>query len=265
LCYAECGIKWGKEQGEYNVKLQQRIRFPLMGLSVLTLLAAMWAGLLRLGWQLPVLRPTLSMAHGPLMVAGFMGTLISLERAVALERRWPYVAPALAALGSLFVLLGVFGPTGPVLMTLGSAGMVAIFGVIVRRHRALHTITMALGALTLLIGNALWLAGWPVYHIVMWWIAFLVLTIAGERLELSRVLRLSQATYRLFLGSVAVFISGLVLTLVNPDWGTRLTGIGLLAMAAWLLRYTKRISKFPVLRAKTYWKCHLKVEVSACG
>lgn len=59
-----------------------RIRFPLMGLGMLALLAALWAGLVRLGWGLPPLRPTLPIAHGPLMVSGFLGTLISLERAV---------------------------------------------------------------------------------------------------------------------------------------------------------------------------------------
>lgn len=61
-----------------------RARFPLMALGMLALLAGVWAGLLRLGWGLPLLRHTLPTAHGPLMVPGFLGTLISLERAVAL-------------------------------------------------------------------------------------------------------------------------------------------------------------------------------------
>jgi len=69
------------------MEAKPRIRFPLMGLGVLGLLAAMWAGLVRLGWGLPALRPGLPIAHGPLMISGFLGTLISLERAVALERR----------------------------------------------------------------------------------------------------------------------------------------------------------------------------------
>jgi hypothetical protein len=36
----------------------------------------------------------LYIGHGPLMVCGFLGTLISLERAVALDA-WSYAAPAL--------------------------------------------------------------------------------------------------------------------------------------------------------------------------
>ncbi|MCO5243594.1 MAG: hypothetical protein M9927_07165 [Anaerolineae bacterium] len=58
---------------------------PLVVLAVVALLAAMWAGLVRMGWQLPLLRPTLPMAHGPLMVCGFLGTLVGLERAVGLS------------------------------------------------------------------------------------------------------------------------------------------------------------------------------------
>lgn len=48
------------------------------------MLAGMWAGLVRLGWALPTVHLALPLAHGPLMVSGFLGTLISLERAMAL-------------------------------------------------------------------------------------------------------------------------------------------------------------------------------------
>lgn len=43
-------------------------------------------GLIRLGWQLPALTPSLALAHGPLMISGFLGTLITLERAVATQK-----------------------------------------------------------------------------------------------------------------------------------------------------------------------------------
>ena len=43
----------------------RRINFPLILLAVLALLAGLWAGLLRMAWQLPLLQPTLPcpMAH----------------------------------------------------------------------------------------------------------------------------------------------------------------------------------------------------------
>jgi hypothetical protein len=159
-----------------------KVRFPLMALGMLALLTALWGGLVRLGWPWPLPWPTLFIAHGPLMVCGFLGTLIGVERAVALGVFWPYAAPLLTAVGTLALLTGL---PAPPLMTLGSLGLVAIFVVIMRRQCALATGTMALGALLWLVGNACWLVGWPVPQVVPWWSGFLVLTIAGERLELS--------------------------------------------------------------------------------
>jgi len=208
-----------------------------MALGMLALLSAMWAGLVRLGWALLPLRPLLAMAHGPLMVSGFLGTLISLERAVALGRRWTYAAPLLTALGALALMVGVSGIPGPLLMTLGSLGLVGVFVLIVRRHAALFTFTMGLGALTWFVGNGLWLAGRSLPQVVPWWAGFLVLTIAGERLELGRLLRLSHAAQGAFAAAVAAFLGGLLLSLSNFDAGMRLTGLGMLGLTAWLLRY----------------------------
>jgi hypothetical protein len=36
---------------------------------MLSLLAALWGGLVRMGWALPPLGPTLVLLHGPLMVS----------------------------------------------------------------------------------------------------------------------------------------------------------------------------------------------------
>ncbi len=87
------------------------------------------------------------------------------------------------------------------------------------------------------MGNAFWLAGWPVADVVLWWMGFLVLTIVGERLELSRILRLSTLTYALFLLSISLFIVGLCTALFAFDLGIRLMGGGLIAQSLWLLRY----------------------------
>lgn len=209
-------------------------RLPLLVLGMLALLTALWGGLARLGWALPLPHPTLPLVHGPLIVCGFLGTLIGVERAVALGTHWPYIAPLLTAVGALALLIGL--PASP-LMTLGSLGLVAVFAVIVRRQCALATIIMALGALLWLAGNSLWLAGWPLVHVVPWWSGFLVLTIAGERLELSRMLRLTRGQHLGFLLAVSLFVGGFVLLLVRFASGVRLTGVGMVALAWWLLRY----------------------------
>jgi hypothetical protein len=64
-----------------------------------------------------------------------------------------------------------------------------------------------------------------------------MLTIAGERLELNRVLRLSGYVQRIFLLAVTLFLVGLVITLFDFNLGVRLAGAGMIALALWLLRY----------------------------
>ncbi len=120
---------------------------------------------------------------------------------------------------------------------LGSVGLVAIYIVIVRRHAALYTITMLIGALAWLIGNALWFNGEPIFRVVFWWGGFLILTIVGERLELGRLLQLPSRVRQLFVGAVFVLLAGLALSLFDSAIGNRLFGVGMFALAVWLLRF----------------------------
>jgi hypothetical protein len=168
------------------------------------------------------------------MVCGFLGTLIGVERAVALGRGWPYAAPLLSALGALALIIG-WPAAG--LMTLASLGLGLVFGAMLQRQAALATGVMALGVVLWLVGNVCWLAGWPLYQAVPWWAGFLVWTIAGERLELSRLLRLSRGSQGAFVLSLGVYLGGLGLSLWHVTAGTGLTGCGMLGLAVWLLRY----------------------------
>lgn len=216
--------------------MPNRLPLPFLALAILALLAALWAGLMRIGWGLPALTPSLALAHGPLMISGFLGTLITLERAVALKQKWMYIPPLLAGLGGLLILLIPSMPLGPILLALASFGGVAILVEITRREAALHTFTMLFGALTWFAGNLLWLFGWQIFQVVLFWQAFLVLTIAGERLELSRVLRPPRVQQILFGFVVFLLLGGTVATLFDLQIGTRLSGAALLLLALWSLR-----------------------------
>ena len=227
---------------ERGVRGRNWQRAPLMLLAALALLAGLWAGLLRLGWQLPPLSLALPANHGPLMISGFLGTLISLERAVALGqyqggRRRYYLVPLLAGVGALclFVTVPPAIPRG--MMTLAALGLVLIFVIICRLQPTTDHLVMGLGALLWLVGNGLWLTARPLSQVVPWWVGFLVLTIAGERLELARVLLHKHSARRAFMLVGTIFITGLLLSLVRHDAGIRLAGLGLLGLGGWLWRF----------------------------
>jgi hypothetical protein len=207
---------------------------PFVFVSVLALLVGLWGGLVRIGWLMPDLRAGLTLAHGPLMVSGFLGTLISLERAAALTRVWAYGAPLLAGLGVVALLTGM--PV-PMLFAGAGLGLAVAFGHLLSRQRAVFLIVMAAGAGAWLVGNLLWLEGAPIFQTVPWLTGFLVLTIVGERLELSRLVRPSRGAQSALLVAVGIYLAGLVLTVPAFALGERVAGAGMIVMALWLLRY----------------------------
>lgn len=209
----------------------------LIPLLLLTLLAALWAGLVRLGWAWPLPRPDWPVSHGALMIPAFFGGLIALERAVALRRHWAFAAPLLHALGGLTLLVAGNGWLPALFLLAGAVVFLAIFAVIVRQHPATYTIIMALGVVALLVGDLLWAIGWPVFRLVYWWMAFLVLTIAAERLELGRLQCLPRGAHLSFLAAVGVTLVGLLALFGPSGVAVRLVGLGFLALALWLLRY----------------------------
>jgi hypothetical protein len=205
-----------------------------MLLSVLALLVGLWGGLVRIGWPMPALQARLALAHGPLMVSGFLGTLIGLERAAALGWLWAYGAPLLASLGVVAFLAGM---PAPILFAAASLGLVVVFGHLLSRQRAAFMMVMAAGAGAWTVGNLLWLEGVPIFKTVPWLSGFLVLTIVGERLELSRLVRPSRAAQTALLSGVALYLGGLVLTVPALAVGERVAGAGMIVIALWLLRY----------------------------
>ena len=209
-------------------------RFGLLATGMLSLLGGLWAGLLRMGWAGPLLHTALPSAHGPLMVCGFLGTVICLERAVALDRAGAFLAPACTGVGGVLTLVGVGGHLGPLLITGGSLGLVAIFGIVLSVQWAPFSLVMASGAGAWAVGNGLWLSGWPVPLLVPWWMGFLVLTIVGERLELSRLLNHGPWTQRLVLGLAALLGSGLLLSVTAPSTGMRVMSAAMIGLALWL-------------------------------
>jgi hypothetical protein len=168
--------------------------------------------------------------HGALMASAFFGTLIALERAVAIGRLWAYGAPAACGAGGIALVAG-YAQAGFVLLLAGSSVFAFASLLIFSRHRALHTGVLALGALCLPAANLLLAAQSALERALPLWIAFFVLTIGGERLELSRLAPVPRAARAVF----GVLCIALVFSAIGA-WYVP-TGAILIAISAWLGRY----------------------------
>lgn len=211
------------------VDLPPAARAPLLLLGFAALVAGMAGGLVRLGAVLPA--PATGIAwHGALMASAFFGTLIALERAVAVGRLWAYAAPAANAAGGIALLAG-YGGAAFALFVAGAGIFALVSLAIYRKHRALHTGVLAAGALCLLGAN-LWLASQQALDRALpFWIAFFVLTIGGERLELSRLVPVPPWARMLF-GALSLALAASAALAWAP-----LQGALLIAIALWLARY----------------------------
>lgn len=239
----------GELVGQTMQNNRSLVRLPML-LVVLLLTGGLYGGLIRLGWGLPVVQTRLPGLHGVLMVAGVFGTVIAVERAVAFHTnsraRWTLTAfiPPLFSVAGTVLLFTEAVDIGKMLLVLSGLGLVMVYAVVIYRQPTVFTMVMGAGGYMLLIGNALWATNHPIYSMVYWWMGFLILTIVGERLELARVIRPSKLRQPTFYGAVGIFITGVVLTYVDDDIGSRVVGLGEIALAAWLLRYD--IARFTI-------------------
>ncbi|MEI2777399.1 MAG: hypothetical protein V9G19_15765 [Tetrasphaera sp.] len=202
--------------------------------AALALLAGLTAALLLLdlpGVTAPRAAGTLSDVHGPLMVLGFLGTLIALERAVAARRTWPYAAPAFLGLGALATIPEASRPVGQLLTLAGALGLIATYVVLWQRQRDDAVLVELLAA-----GYAaLAAATYPrldVAAVLPWLAGFVVFTIAAERVELAR-LHIAHGERRL-LAHAAAYTLAASLAMLWPALGGRLVALVLLALTLWL-------------------------------
>ena len=214
-----------------------RYRFPFLFLANIILLIGIWSGLQRLGWGLPFRNLKLSMQHGSLMISGFLGTLISLERAVALKNVWGYAAPALIGIGSLLLIILPQPDFLPHFLILGGGVVFVIISmVVIKKFSIFPSYVIGVGVILWVIGNILWSAGLTVENLLGFWEGFLIFVIAGERLELSRVLKITKQARVIFVMVLMFIIVGIVLSTFNLIWGNRIIGIGMISLSMWLFR-----------------------------
>lgn len=202
----------------------------------LSLVAGLFGALSLAGLPSPFDPGRLDDIHGIVLVLGFLGTLVALERAVALRHPAGFAAPALlGASGIASFLSGIDLQLAKIGFVLGTLALTGVLVALWRRRYDTAVLIEVLAA-GLGVGAALLWLTIDIAGFIPWLAGFIVLTIAAERVELARV-AMSEAVARLIL----VVAMGIALTLVAslawPDHGTRAFGIGLLLLVAVLVRH----------------------------
>lgn len=219
-----------------KVKVPTYILVGLLFLAATGLLTGLYAGLIRLGFLAEVNHMVSPLAHGPLMINGFLGTLIGLERAAALDKKWAFIGPVFMAVSTVLLLTGLQVP-GEWSLILGSIGLTVVMGFLFYLQPKIYHLIMALGSGALLVGNLFYVFGYPIYTLVGWWAAFPMLTIFGERLELNRIMRPPKQAQRIFAGLIWGWIIALVITHIYRMVGWSIASLLLIGIAGWLIRY----------------------------
>lgn len=213
------------------------LRLLLVLPAVAALVCGVLSGLARLGLPMPDTITRLIGVHGALMVGGFFGTVIALERAVALGNRWPYVAPLLSGIAAVAMIAGAPTLWAAWLLCFAALIMSAACASVWLRQPVAHHAVLTIAALLWLAGNLVWAIDGRVTLAVPLWAAYLLLTIAGERLELSRFMPTPPIARVAFAIIVIALTTGALGTVVFEDAGLRLFAAALLALAIWLLRF----------------------------
>jgi len=218
-----------------EVKRYHNIPFILF--AIILMITGIWSGLVRLGWQWPQPRDSFALLHGVLMIEGFLGTLIGLERAVGIKKFWAYLAPFFTGVGTVIYLvfpqaflLSVY------LITMGSLFLTIIFIKLTSQHKELAMWVMAFGALVWFIGNIIWMTGLAIPFIVPWWAGFLIITIAGERLELTKFLNISENQKTVFVYFFLLLFIGIIFSTFLPAFGMRIFGLTNILIVIWLFQ-----------------------------
>lgn len=236
----DLGTPERERQALHGVVTPGRIAAGLLAAGVAAaLLAGVTGGLARLGIVPAVLAeagwlPRAALAHAALIICAFMGTVIGIERAVAARHPLAWLSPIASAAAGACLLAGADAAAG---LLLAAAG-VAFTGVnvlLVRRQRAAHTALLLVSALAWLAGNLLFAAGASSGAVLPWWFAFLVVTIAAERLEMTRLMRRRPGAQVSLQAVLGLMLLGAAASGPWPQAGGLLYGAALVALAAWLI------------------------------
>lgn len=169
--------------------------------------------------------------HGLVMVVSFMGTAISLERAIALRAKWAFGTPFLLGLDGI-ALLGGWAPLGHLFQFEGALLLFATYVALWQRSPITLLAVFGLSAVMLVLATALapFLTIKPLVPMLC---TFLVATIAAERAELAQ-LTLPKTSEKVIATLVVALALAAALYLVLSVTASVFGALALAALALWL-------------------------------
>lgn len=205
------------------------------------LVTGVCGGLLRAGWLAAAAGHAdwlgrAALWHAALMICGFMGTVIGIERAVAARHPAAWLAPATSALAAVLLLAGAFAPAAW-LLVFAALAFTVVNLLLVARQPAAHTALLLASACAWLAGTVLFALEAPATAVLPWWFAFLIMTVGAERLEMTRLMRRRPGAQPLLFAILAGMGAGAALSLPAPAAGGAVFGAALVALAAWLFTF----------------------------
>lgn len=212
--------------------MKQWLLYLLIVFALANLLLGMVGGLGRMGWSYSL--PETIVHHGACMVGGFLGSLIALEKIVALKKPIFFIGPFMSA-GSLLCFIAGQTHVAVVLLCLASVVLCLVYGLYLLKNYSLYLVIALAGALCWIIGNFLLLSKLFYPMAFPWWMAFVLLTVCSERLELSKFLPVSSFVKKVFIFLLILFVAGIALPFHLG--GNVVSGLALVGIAIWLMRY----------------------------
>ena len=212
--------------------LLRKERFIFVFLAIASLLTGLIAGLGRIGWD-PMLLNAVPQ-HGAIMVGGFLGTLITLEKIIPLKNPYLYLFPLISGMSVVLFLTG-YAMHGYVLLICASAGLFFVSTLYLSKNTNLIYLLMTVGAGCWLAGNIRLMTSNFYALALPPWMAFALFIISAERIELMKFMPVTERAKRIFAALLFAFL--VCGTLSFHGWGGVLSGLLLMAIAIWLLRF----------------------------
>lgn len=196
------------------------------------LILALWSAVGRVGWEMPI--SVIAAKHGYLMVSGLLGTLISLERTLILRKPLWLSIPILSTLSVILVLAGQIN-FGFLLQIVSSLLLCILYSKQWFQYQEVFLLGLLLGSVSWMISGIVLFIGNGFPAASIWYILFLLFTIASERLELSKFIYTPKRAHHLLLVLFALLI---FVQCIPFHWGSNhVSGVLMAGIGFWLIQF----------------------------